>query len=203
MYPVISISRQFGSGGHAIGQLVAQRLSIPFFDKEIVEECSAESGFSKDVIEEQGEQVNRANKWFDLSSSAGGYFQSAQDEIFLAQRHVILEHARKGPCVIVGRCSDYILSEENDSSFKYLNVLIHANMDIRKENVHSRFPEIKEHDLVKFIEKKDKQRNAYYQYYTDRKWGLYSNYHIALDNGSLGEDKCVKIICDLAECMND
>ena len=101
MYPVITISREFGSGGHSIGEKVAKKLNIPFLDQEIVNQVAEESGYAREMVEEQGEHASAANKWFDVSAASAMYFQSPQDEIFIIQKKVILEAAAKGPCVIV------------------------------------------------------------------------------------------------------
>ncbi|MDD6350811.1 MAG: cytidylate kinase-like family protein [Lachnospiraceae bacterium] len=196
MYPIITISREFGSGGHSIGEKVAEKLNIPFLDGEIVNQTAINSGYCKELIEEQGETATMANKWFDVSAASTMYFQSPQDEIFLAQRKVILEAAKKGPCVIVGRCSDYILRR---AEIPCINVLIHSDMEHRKARVLERYGEIKDVDVEKRIRKKDKQRRTYYRYYTDQHWGDYSNYDLALDSGTLGEECCIDIICKLAE----
>ena len=196
MYPVITISREFGSGGHSIGKKVAETLGIPFYDGEIVNQVALESGYAKELIEEQGEHTSASNKWFDISTASAMYFQSPQDEIFLAQRKVILDCAKKGPCVIVGRCSDYILKNEDIFS---VHVLIHADMEHRIARVLERYGENPEMDIKKRILKKDKQRRTYYRYYTDQHWGEYQNYDLALDSGTLGEENCVKAICAMAE----
>ncbi|MBQ1546899.1 MAG: cytidylate kinase-like family protein [Lachnospiraceae bacterium] len=196
MLPVITISREFGSGGHSIAEAVAKRLDIPFYDGEIVTRAAVESGYAKELIEEQGEAATSANKWFDISAASAMYFQSPQDEIFLAQRKVILDCAKKGPCVVVGRCSDYILK---NAEIPALNVLIHADMEHRQARVLERYGEIKNVDIKKRIIKKDKQRRTYYRYYTDQRWGEYRNYDISLDSGTLGEEMCVNLICELAK----
>lgn len=199
MYPVITISREFGSGGHTIGEQVAKTLEIPFYDGEIVNRVALESGYAKELIEEQGETTSSANKWFDISAASAMYFQSPQDEIFLAQRKVILEAAESGPCVIVGRCSDYIL---RNAEIPCLNVLIHSDLEHRIKRILERYGDITNVDVKKRIHKKDKQRRTYYRYYTDQHWGVYSNYDLALDSGSLGEETCIHLICELAKNMN-
>ena len=199
MYPVITISREFGSGGHTIGEQVAKTLDIPFYDGEIVNKVALESGYAKELIEEQGETTSSANKWFDISAASAMYFQSPQDEIFLAQRKVILEAAESGPCVIVGRCSDYIL---RNAEIPCLNVLIHSDLEHRITRVLQRYGDITNVDVKKRIHKKDKQRRTYYRYYTDQHWGIYSNYDLALDSGTLGEETCIHLICELAKNMN-
>jgi len=196
MYPIITISREFGSGGHSIGEQVAKKLNLPFYDGEIVNRVAVESGYAKELIEEQGEDASAANRWFDISSASAMYFQSPQDEIFIAQQHVILDCAKDGPCVIVGRCSDYILKH---AEVDCLNVLIHADMEHRIARILERYGEIKNVGVKKRIAKKDKQRRTYYKYYTDQSWGDYSNYDLALDSGKLGEELCVELICQLAE----
>ncbi len=196
MYPVITISREFGSGGHSIGEKVAKQLGIPFYDGEIVNQVAIESGYAKELIEEQGEYTSSANKWFDVSAASAMYFQSPQDEIFIAQKKVILDFAKKGPCVIVGRCADYILKNEN---INCLNIFIHSDMEHRKKQVLSRYGEIKNVSIEKRLMKKDKQRRTYYKYYTDQTWGDYHNYDLSVDSGSLGEEGCVTLICKVAE----
>ena len=196
MLPIITISREFGSGGHSIGEKVAEGLGIPFYDGEIVLRVAEESGYAKELIEEQGEHTSMGNRWFDISTASTMYFQSPQDEIFLAQRRVILDCAKKGPCVIVGRCSDYILKSEE---IKALHVLIHADMEHRIERVLARYGELRDISAKKRIQKKDKQRRTYYRYYTDQHWGSYENYDLSLDSGTLGEDACVLIISELAK----
>ena len=194
MHPVITISREFGSGGHSISEKVAQKLGIPFYDGEIVTRVAAESGYAKELIEEQGEYSSSANKWFDISAASAMYFQSPQDENFIAQKKVIQECARKGPCVIVGRCADYILRKEG---IPCLNVFIHSDMAHRKERVLKRYGSIENVGIEKRLAKKDKQRRTYYKYYTDQHWGDYRNYDVSLDSGELGEETCVDIICEL------
>ena len=135
MYPVITISREFGSGGHSIGEKVAKQLNIPFLDQEIVNQVAEESGYAREMVEDQGEHASAANKWFDVSATSAMYFQSPQDEIFIIQKKVILEAAAKGPCVIVGRCADYLLRK---ADMKCLNVMIHADMEHRKKRVLER-----------------------------------------------------------------
>lgn len=195
MLPILTISREFGSGGHSIGEKVATELGIPFYDGEIVTRVAEESGYAKELIEEQGEHTSMGNRWFDISTASAMYFQSPQDEIFLAQRRVILDCAKQGPCVIVGRCSDYILKSED---IKALHILIHADMEHRIARVVERYGELENISAKKRIQKKDKQRRTYYRYYTDQHWGNYENYDFALDSGTLGEDTCVIAICELA-----
>ena len=172
-----------------------QQLNIPFYDGEIVNRVAIESGYAKELIETQGEYTSSTAMWFDISSAGTMYFQSPQDEIFIAQKKVILEFAKKGPCVIVGRCADYILRKEG---IRCLNVMIHADMEHRKKRVLERYENIENVSIEKRLAKKDKQRKTYYKYYTDKTWGDFREYDVILDSGSLGEETCVKTICELA-----
>lgn len=194
MKPVITVSREFGSGGHSIGKQVAQKLGIPFYDGEIVTRVAEKSGYAKELIEEQGEYTSSVNKWFDISAASAMYFQSPQDEIFIAQKKVILECAEEGPCVIVGRCADYILRKEK---IHCLNVFIHSDREHRTKRVLERYGAMENVGIEKRLTKKDKQRRTYYKYYTDQHWGNYRNYDVSLDSGLLGEETCVDIICEL------
>lgn len=198
MYPIITISREFGSGGHAIGEKVAQELGIPFYDSEIVDQVAKRSGYNKAVITEQGEYTDKMSKWFSVSVASAMYFESPQDEIFKAQRRVILDCAKEGPCVIVGRCADYILAS---TEFETLNVFIHAGMKYRIERLTAKYGSV-EADIEKQLTKRDRNRKTYYKYYTDREWGKYTNYDLNLDSGTLGEDLCVALIVETAQKLN-
>lgn len=195
MYPIITVSREFGSGGHSIGQKVAEELGIPFYDSEIVDQVAKRSGYTKAVINEQGEYTDKMSKWFSVSVASAMYFENPQDEIFRAQKRVILDCAGEGPCVIVGRCADYILDQDE---YETLNVFIHADMEHRIARVLERYGD-SDVDIRKRLERKDRNRKTYYKYYTDREWGKYVNYQLNLDSGYLGVDQCVKIIVDTAK----
>lgn len=194
MYPIITISREFGSGGHAIGKKVAEQLGIPFYDSEIVDQVAKRSGYNKAVINEQGEYTDKMSKWFSVSVASAMYFESPQDEIFRAQRRVIQDCAKEGPCVIVGRCADYILAGEE---YRTLNVFIHADIEHRIARIKEKYGDTG--DVKKMLERKNRNRKTYYKYYTDREWGAYQNYQINLDSGYLGEDVCVDIIVEAAK----
>lgn len=197
MYPIITISREFGSGGHSIGEKVAKALDLPFYDGEIVNRVASECGYAKEHIEQQGEYSNSPAIWMDMPYSAGAYYQSTQDEIFIAQKKVILECAAKGPCVIVGRCADYILTK---AGIPCINIFIHSDMEHRAARVIERYGDKAEGiSIEKRLMKKDKQRKTYYKYYTDRHWGDYRNYDLSIDSGKVGEDKSVELICNLAK----
>ena len=189
---IITISREFGSGGRTVGKQAAQKLSIPCYDQELIEKIAEESGFAPAYIKEQGEYVVRAG-W--LSNALAGRFSNGlttQDQLWLLQRKVILELAEKGPCVIVGRCADYILRAEADC----LTAFIHADMEKRAQRIVQVYGE-REESPEKRLRDKDKRRAAYYQMYTDMAWGDARHYHVALDSGALGIEKCVSILTGL------
>ena len=195
MYPVITISREFGSGGHSIGKKVAETLGIPFLDGEIIEEVARVSGFAEELIEDKGEFVSLRDRYFNGNFYANMYLETPQDAMYRIQKKIIIDHAKEGPCVIVGRCSDYILDKEGIPA---MNVFIHANVEARKARILERYGET-EVPIEKRLAKKDKGRKAYYRFYTERQWGDYENYHINLDSSYLGEDACVEIICNAAK----
>ncbi len=189
---IITISREFGSGGRTVGKLAAQKLDIPCYDQELIEKIAEQSGFAPAYIQEQGEYAVRAG-W--LSNALASRFSNgltSQDQLWLIQRKVILELAEKGPCVIVGRCADYILREEADC----LTTFIHASLEKRAERIVQVYGE-REETPEKRLRDKDKRRAAYYQFYTDMSWGDARHYDVALDSGVFGIEKCVSTLVHL------
>lgn len=192
MNRVITISRQFGSGGRTIGRQVAEKLGIPCYDQELIEQLAEKSGFTKEYIKERSEYTERGGWLANALSGRAAGGMTNQDHIWVAQRELILELAAKGPCVMVGRCADYILQGQADC----LNVFIHASMENRAERIVKIYGE-RDDAPEKRLRDKDKRRKAYYQFYTDTEWGRAENYHVALDSGALGIDKCVELIMSL------
>lgn len=188
---VITISRQFGSGGRTIGKGVAAKLGIPCYDQELIEMFARESGFSKEHITEIDEQTTPKKLFSSVADRArqSSYIQAA---LWRVQKKVILDLAEKGPCVIVGRCADYILRDAADC----LSVYIHADIEKRAERIVKVYGETDEAPM-KRITDKDKRRKEYYELHTDAKWGAAENFHIALDSAALGPDTCVKILVGL------
>jgi cytidylate kinase len=187
---IIAISREFGSGGRTIGRQLAAKLGIPCYDAELIEKIAKESGFAKEYVAERSED---AGGWFSNALSSRDYNgHSIQDDLWLAQRNVILELAGKESCVIVGRCSDYILKDNPDC----LRVFIHADMESRAKRIVEQYGET-QNNPKKRLRDKDKRRSAYYQFYTDTKWGDVRNYHVTLDSARLGIDRCVEILASL------
>lgn len=193
-YKVITISREFGSGGRTIGKQLADALGIPCYDREIIEKVAVESGFDKKYIEEMGEYTKGGFLNTIFSNHNYNYAPSNEDSIWKIQSTIIRNLAREGPCVIVGRCSDYILREEPD----VLRVFIHASMESRAKRIVEVYGE-REDSPEKRLKDKDKKRAAYYDYYTDMKFGDGRNYQISLDSGELGIEKCVKILKGIVE----
>lgn len=189
---IITISREFGSGGRTIGKEVASRLGIPCYDAEILEKIARESGFEKDYIAEQGEYA-AGSHWITQAFSGRDYNgHSYQDDLWAMQSKIILELAEKESCVIVGRCADYILRDRVDC----LRVFIHADMESRAKRIVEQYGERSDSPL-KRLRDKDKRRAAYYQFYTDMRWGAVQNYHITLNSSALGIGKCVEILAGL------
>ena len=190
---IITISRQFGSGGHTIGKQVAEKLGIPCYDQELVEKEARELGLSTEYVKEEGEYAEHGNflaNLFEADRDFSG--MSRQDYLWVYQRQTILKLAERGPCVIVGRCADYILRDTADC----LRVFIHADLEKRAQRIVECYGQRKD-SPEKRLKDKDKRRRAYYQYYTDMEWGNVENYHITLDSGVLGLDKCTEIIAGL------
>ena len=189
---IITISREFGSGGRTIGKLAAERLNIPCYDQELIERFSKESGFSKEFVAERGEDAPYGSWLANALSSQALQGTSPQDFLWAVQQHVILDLAKKGPCVIVGRCADYILRDAADC----LRVFVHASLEKRAERIVKLYGE-REDAPIKRLRDKDKRRAAYYKLYTDTEWGVMRHYHITLDSGVLGLETCAGIIAQL------
>ena len=195
---VITISRQHGSGGRAIGHLIEDKLGIKCYDQQLIEMIAKESGFAADFIEENGEKVTNS-LLFNIATSLTFAYNtfskermSLQDQLFVAQGRVIKELADKEPCIIVGSCADYFLAERED----VLNVFIHANMDFRKKTAIERYG-YDEKDVQTILSKKDRERASHYRYYTEQEWASAPNYHVCLDSSMYGLEKCADIIADL------
>lgn len=186
---VVTISREFGSGGRTIGRKLAEELGIPCYDAELIQQLARESGFSEDYIRDAGEYA--PGGYLSLLSNRA-FALTNEDVLWELQYKVITDLAEKGPCVIVGRCADYILRDTADC----LKVFIHADMDFRAKRIVEVYGE-REQSPEQRLKDKDKRRAAYHRFYTNMKWGHAQNYHICLDSGKLGIDACVKILRQL------
>ena len=189
---IITISREFGSGGRTIGKMTAETLGIPCYDQELIEKLSEDSGFTEDYIREQDE--SSAHKGWFANAFSGRSLNgvSNQDYLWIIQRSIILELAARESCVIVGRCADYILKDAADC----LKVFIHAGFDKRAQRIVSLYGET-DVPTQKRLADKDKRRAAYYQFYTDTQWGLARNYPVTLDSRVLGIEQCSSLISGL------
>lgn len=186
--PIITISIQYGSGGREIGERLAKQLKIPFYDNEIVELAAKESQIDKSLFE-NFEKSGVGGIRHELSAQANNEL-SLTDKVFMEQSKVIKEVAEKGPCIIVGRCADYVLKEHNN----VIKVFIYGDIKSRETRVKEIYKEINETERIAKI---DKQRSSYYNFYSGQKFGDTKNYDICLDSSSLGIDKCIKIIKSL------
>ena len=192
---IITISREFGSGGRTIGRRVAEELGIPFYDKEIVEQISLESGFAPRFIEENGEHAPGLSRLSYAFAPQGvpGVMNglSTADFLWNIQCGVILQLAEKGPCVIVGRNADYILKDRS----AVMDVYIHAETEFKADRIVRLYGEAEKSPEQRLAEK-DKRRRVNYQHYTGRTWGAAQNYEMCLCSSMLGIEQGVKIIVE-------
>ena len=193
---IITISREFGSGGRTIGREVANRLGIPFYDKELVDQIAMESGFAPKFVDENGEHAPGTSRLSYAFAHQGvpGIMNglSTADFLWSIQCSVIMQLAEKGPCVIVGRNADYILKDRDD----VLDVYIHADKEFRADRIVRLYGESEKSPVARLSEK-DKRRQINYQHYTGRVWGTAQNYDICLNSGRLGIENCVDIIVQM------
>ena len=192
---IITVSRQFGSGGRTIAKALAERLGYAYYDSALVEEVAKETGFDPSYIADAGEYAPGKSMLSYAFSSASPHASGklgATDYLWAAQCKVILDLAEKGNCVIVGRCADYILRERDDC----LNVFIHAPKKYKAKRIVELYG-VTDKSPEKRLEEKDTRRRVKYKYFTGQEWGLTENYHISLDSAMLGEEKCVDIIADI------
>ena len=192
MKRIITISREFGSGGRTIGKGVAEKLGIPCYDHEVIEQLVERSGFAADYVKSQSEYAPNGSLFVNALNAGNFHGLSNQDKLWTMQRQIIEELGEKENCVIVGRCADYILRDRADC----LKVFIHRDFQSRAERIVQVYGET-EVPTEKRLKEKDKLRAAYYQFYTDQKWADLANYHIVLDSGVIGIEKCIDIIADL------
>lgn len=193
---IITISREFGSGGRTIGHKVADALGIPFYDKELVDQIALESGFAPKYVEEHGEH-SPGKSFFSYAFAPQGVpgvmnGLSSADFLWNIQCNVILQLAEKGPCVIVGRNADYILKDRKDA----LHAYIHADLSFRADRIVRLYGESEKSPEAR-LQEKDKRRRVNYQHYTGRTWGAAQNYDICLNSSVLGVDACADILLNI------
>ena len=188
---IITISREFGSGGRFIGEEVAKKLGIAYYDKNIINEIAEKSGLSPEYIQENAELSPKKGLFAYAFAGRDITGKSVEDLVYEAQRKVILELAEKESCVIIGRNADYILKDRDD----VLNVFIHGDTPEKIQRI-TRLYNVEEQKAVKMMADIDKRRMANYNFYTNQKWGKADNYTLCLNSSQLGYDRCEKIIME-------
>ena len=190
---IITISREFGSGGRFIGEEVAKKLGIAYYDKNIISQIAEKSGLSPEYIQENAELSPKKGMFAYALAGRDITGRSVEDMVYETQRKVILELAEKEPCVIIGRNADYILKDRDD----VLNVFIHGNLPEKIQRIMGLY-NVEEKEAVKMMADTDKRRLSNYNFYTDQKWGKASNYTLCLNSSQLGYDRCEAMI---TECV--
>ena len=188
-FPVITIGRQYGAYGRTVAAALSKKLEIPYYDKDFVRETVKKSGYSLEEVERSGEDLSPASKLMNSILNNAVVYNSSHDQIFKAEKEVVLELA-KSPCIIVGRCADAILRE---AKMPALHVFLYADKEVRIKRA-SELAENEGLDPKKVVAKRDTMRETYYKQYSKTTMGDYKNYHICLDTGLIGPDKCVEIL---------
>ena len=191
---IITISREFGSGGRFIGAEVAKKLGIAYYDKNIISQIAEKSGLSPEYVQENAELSPKKGLFAYALAGRDITGKSVEDLVHEAQRKVILDLAEKEPCVIIGRNADYILKDRDD----VLNVFIHGDMPEKIKRI-TRLYKVNEQKAVKMMADTDKRRGTNYNFYTDQKWGKASNYTLCLNSSQIGYDRCEKIIIECSK----
>lgn len=190
---IITISREFGSGGRFIGEEVAKKLGMKYYDRDIIGQIAEKSGFSPEYIQENAELSSKKGLFAYAFAGRDITGKSVEDMVYEVQRKVILEIAEKESCVIIGRNADFILNDRDD----VLNVFIHGDKAEKVKRICKLY-NVTEADALKMMVDIDKRRMTNYRFYTDRKWGMAGNYTLSLNSSELGYDMCEKIIMDCA-----
>ena len=204
MLPVITIARQYGSDGHDVGEMLAKRLEIPFYDKALIAMAAKQSGLSEEVFAHADEKATSSLLY---SMVMGNYSFGARvpsvnempinDKLFIIQSDIIKKAAAEGPCVVIGRCADYILREHANC----LNVFIHARKEDRIQRTLAK-GECEERKASDFVTKKDKQRANYYNFYSNKRWDDLQNYDITIDSSRFTLDEAVELLMDAARKLD-
>ena len=190
---IITKSREFGSGGRFIGEEVAKKLGIKYYDKDIIGQIAEQSGFSPEYIRENAELSPKKGLFAYAFAGRDITGKSVEDMVYEAQRKVIMEIAEKESCVIIGRNADFILKDRDD----VLNVFIHGAESEKVKRICKLY-HVTETDAIKMMTDIDKRRMTNYRFYTDQKWGMAGNYTLSLNSSQLGYDRCEQIVI---ECM--
>lgn len=201
---IITIARQYGSGGREIGERIATALGIPKYDKELITEAASRGDLDPGVIQKADETAANSllytlamgSNVFGTAMSFG-YKMPINDKLFLLQSDVIKSYAKEGSCVIIGRCADYVLRDEPN----LLRVFIYGDLEHRQQRVLERHKDVKPSQAIDIINKTDKRRASYYNFYTGNKWGKYDNYDIAINSSTLGIEGTAKMLTRIAKIM--
>ena len=203
MNTIITVGRQFGSGGREIGKMVADKYGIKYYDKELLSRAAKESGFCEEMIQNHDERPTNSFLYnLVMDTYSFGYNSSSfvdmpiSHKVFLAQFDTIKKIAEEGPCVIVGRCADYALSDFDN----VLNLFIHADEEFKIKRIKERFADVTTDEKAReMMNKKDKQRQSYYNYYSSKKWGRADSYDLSINSSILGIEGTVKFITQYIE----
>ena len=194
---IITIARQYGSGGREIGEKIAELLGIPLYDKQLITDAAAKGSLNEDVLRSADESA--ANSLLYTLAMGSNHFGAAMhfgykmplnDKLFILQSEVIKEYAERGSCVIIGRCADYVLRDDHN----VFRLFIYGDIEHRRARVAERHPEVKPSQIIDLITKTDKRRSSYYNFYTGNKWGKYDNYDMAVNSSTLGIDGTAQLI---------
>ncbi|MDY5483710.1 MAG: cytidylate kinase-like family protein [Clostridium sp.] len=197
---IITISREYGSGGRQIGYMAARKLGMEFYDKELIDAAAREIGFPPDLIADREQRLTNSLLYnFAMGTLYGMTYPREPkiselpltEQIFVAQKKAIVEASKKGSCVFIGRCADYILKSRPD----VLRVFIYADREIRKRRAVEAYGVLQE-NIDEFLYQSDKRRRIHYENFTNQKWGSRENYDLMLNSGELGLEKCVEILCE-------
>ena len=197
---IITIGSPFGSGGREIGEKLALKLGIPFYDKDLLKRAAKESGLCEEIFENFDEKPSSCFLYslvvdsYSLGYSNNGYDLPLNHKVFLAAFDTIKKIADEGSCVIVGRCADYALQDYDN----VLNVFVHAPLEDRIKRISAKY-ELSESKAKDMIYKKDKQRASYYNYYSSSKWADIKNYDLTINSSHLGIDQTVEVIAAIAQ----
>ena len=191
---VITISREYGAGGHSIGKGVAKALGVEFYDRDIIKAAAAESGADLPEIERVEEELTRAGSFLRMISPYA--YRDQSDNIHAIEHSIILSMAGKGNCVILGRCADDILEKAGIPS---LNVFLYASDIHRAVRVSELIGSTNPNEIQKKMQRTDSARRAFYEHFTGKRWGDSRNYTLSLDTGVLGYETCIELICEAAK----
>lgn len=201
---IITIARQYGSGGREIGEKIAEILNIPIYDKLLITDAASKENLNEEVLRKTDESA-ASSLLYTLavgSNTLGaamhfGYKMPLSDKLFILQSEVIREYAAKGSGVFIGRCADHVLRDEAN----ILRVFVYGDLDHRQTRVAERHPELKASQIIDTINKTDKRRSTYYNFYTGNKWGKFDNYDLAINSSTLGIEGTAELICNFAKKM--